>query len=238
MTFINTDGMAFIGPGSEWFWTALSGIVLAVTFLAIYRQLRLQRSANAKEQLASANRDWGSERMLRNRLEILLALRDGTDQADLPLAAAVAVADYWNDIGDLTREGHLERRVVDEANCRLWWATIAPFVRKARVEWGDPGIAENWEWLVRALTEAHLRTGREAVDYTAMLAEKLDGRISATQGAIAVEQSLRTVIIATPETVPAAPPVTAAAAEGEHGTQPTRTDRGGATGGRSAPHRA
>ena len=123
----------------------------------------------------------GGRSAVRYRLEILLALRDGTDQADLPLAAAVAVADYWNDIGDLTREGHLERRVVDEANCRLWWATIAPFVRKTRVEWGDPGIAENWEWLVRALTEAHLRTGREAVNYTAMLAEKLDGRISATQ---------------------------------------------------------
>lgn len=43
MKLINTDGMAFIRPGSEWFWTALSGIVLAVTFPATYRQLRLQR---------------------------------------------------------------------------------------------------------------------------------------------------------------------------------------------------
>ena len=46
--FSNTDGMAFIGPGSEWFWTAVSGIVLAITFIAItfiaiYRQLRGQR---------------------------------------------------------------------------------------------------------------------------------------------------------------------------------------------------
>ena len=56
MTFINTDGMAFIGPGSEWFWTALSGIVLAVTFLAIYRQLRLQRNQGAIEQIASSSR--------------------------------------------------------------------------------------------------------------------------------------------------------------------------------------
>jgi hypothetical protein len=40
---INTEGLAFIGPGSEWFWTAVSGIVLAGTFIAIYRQLRLQR---------------------------------------------------------------------------------------------------------------------------------------------------------------------------------------------------
>jgi hypothetical protein len=39
---INTEGLAFIGPGSEWFWTALQFIALAITFLAIYRQLRAQ----------------------------------------------------------------------------------------------------------------------------------------------------------------------------------------------------
>jgi hypothetical protein len=42
MTLINTDGMAFIGPGTEWFWTALTGVVLGVTFIAIYSQLRVQ----------------------------------------------------------------------------------------------------------------------------------------------------------------------------------------------------
>jgi hypothetical protein len=39
---INTDGLAFIGPGSEWFWTALQFTALAITFIAIYRQLRAQ----------------------------------------------------------------------------------------------------------------------------------------------------------------------------------------------------
>jgi hypothetical protein len=35
--------MAFIGPGSDWFWTALQFIALAITFHAIYRQLRVQQ---------------------------------------------------------------------------------------------------------------------------------------------------------------------------------------------------
>ncbi|MDQ6900118.1 MAG: hypothetical protein M3072_11525 [Candidatus Dormibacteraeota bacterium] len=43
MRLINTDGMAFIGPGSEWFWTALQFTALAITFIAIYRQLRTQQ---------------------------------------------------------------------------------------------------------------------------------------------------------------------------------------------------
>jgi hypothetical protein len=40
---INSDGMAFFGPGSEWFWTALQFTALAITFFAIYRQFRTQQ---------------------------------------------------------------------------------------------------------------------------------------------------------------------------------------------------
>ena len=69
MKLINTDGMSFIGPGSEWFWTAVSGLVLAVTFIAIYRQLRTQHiqiGENAKmlrsqahfNALSLAQRPW------------------------------------------------------------------------------------------------------------------------------------------------------------------------------------
>jgi hypothetical protein len=47
---INTDGMAFIGPGSEWFWTALSGIVLAITFIAIDERIAQNRDLIRLEQ--------------------------------------------------------------------------------------------------------------------------------------------------------------------------------------------
>jgi hypothetical protein len=43
VTLINTDGLALIGPGSEWIWTALQFTALAITFVAIYRQLQGQR---------------------------------------------------------------------------------------------------------------------------------------------------------------------------------------------------
>ena len=95
MKLINTDGMAFIGPGWEWFWTALSGIVLAVTFLAIYRQLRLQSSQSAIEQIDAFLREWNSERLLSYRLNVLVALQDGRAPAHVPDAAAGMLASYW-----------------------------------------------------------------------------------------------------------------------------------------------
>ena len=43
MNLINTDGLAIVGPGSEWFWTMLQFTALIITFYAIYRQLRAQQ---------------------------------------------------------------------------------------------------------------------------------------------------------------------------------------------------
>lgn len=68
MKLINTDGMALIGPGSEWFWTAVSWIILAVTFIAIYRQLRAQNAANALQRMEALQGTWTSERMIHARL--------------------------------------------------------------------------------------------------------------------------------------------------------------------------
>jgi hypothetical protein len=43
VTLINTEGLALIGPGSEWFWTALQFAAVAITIVAIYRQLQAQQ---------------------------------------------------------------------------------------------------------------------------------------------------------------------------------------------------
>jgi len=103
---INTDGLVFIGTGSEWFWTALSGIILVVTFIAIYRQLRMQAHASAIEQLDSFEREASSEQMNRYMVDVLVALRDGTDPSDLPARAAGAIGGAWAKFALLARGGH------------------------------------------------------------------------------------------------------------------------------------
>ena len=141
MKLINTDGMAFIGPGSEWFWTALTGLVLAVTFIAIYRQLAIARSASAREQLASFDRAWDAERMLRHRLALRVALRDGADPAHLPEGSAVAVANFWSKSGQLARSRDFDQRALYRGLsgvCQTYWAILAPTIRRRRVEDADP----------------------------------------------------------------------------------------------------
>jgi hypothetical protein len=40
---MNTDGLVFFGPGSEWFWLALQFTALTITFFAVFRELRAQQ---------------------------------------------------------------------------------------------------------------------------------------------------------------------------------------------------
>ena len=48
MKLINSDGLAFFGPGSERFWVMLQFLALAITFVAIFRQLRAQRALSSQ----------------------------------------------------------------------------------------------------------------------------------------------------------------------------------------------
>ena len=75
---VNLDNLVLVGPGSEWFWTAVSGVMLTITFLAIYRQLRAQAASNALQRVETVHARWNSKELLLARLEVALALRAGT----------------------------------------------------------------------------------------------------------------------------------------------------------------
>ena len=161
MKLINTDGMAFIGPGSEWFWTALSGIVLAVTFLAIYRQLRLHgaRGRRADRRIA---REWTSERTRSYRLSVLVALRDGADPAHLPDAAAMGCSKLVGGIGDTRRSRALAggcSGTITASHVRRWWEIPRALgADSTRARRQDPAVLE-LEWLAAKMDSMDRRAG-------------------------------------------------------------------------------
>jgi hypothetical protein len=67
------EGLAVVGPGSEWFWIALQFFALAGTFNAIYRQLRAQQleiQESTKAQLSLGYHN--AIRLGRRPLEMLI----------------------------------------------------------------------------------------------------------------------------------------------------------------------
>lgn len=215
MKLVNTDGMAFVGPGSKWFGTAVSGIVLAITFYAVYRQLRLQASQGAVEQVARIDPEYNTERFERFQLELLLALRDGVDPVNLPLNAALAVAEFWEGVGSLARRGHLDLQLLLDSgsvvSCQSDWVRLAPLLTKRRREVESPAIFEHFEWLVGRAEAWALKSGVRLDTPTAQAARMGDS-IAIREAAIRTAEALRAVRMVFPSVFPTAPPQTLAAA--------------------------
>jgi hypothetical protein len=203
VTIINTRGMAFIGPGSEWFWAALQFTALTITFIAIYRQLRVARSATAIRQVEEYLKDFDSERMRRQRLAILVAIRDGTR---IPESGGVAVGNYFERLAMLARKGHLDTKVLWGAistSLKIYWVALDPFVKSSRADWGDATYAD-FEWLVRRIDRMDRREEGGVAEFNAAwVARQLPNLIDIQEDCIRIEQAVRSVVFATPDNLDA-----------------------------------
>jgi hypothetical protein len=74
MSLVNTDGLVIFGPGSEWFWTMLQFTALAITFYAIYRQLRTQqRQIDDNAKLLRSHAHYNSLQIAQQHWHLLIA---------------------------------------------------------------------------------------------------------------------------------------------------------------------
>jgi len=197
MKLINLDELVILGPGSEWLWTMISGIVLAVTFIAIYRQLRVQRDAAAIEQVGSIYREWAAERLSRAKLEALTLIRDGADPATT-LYAAVDVGDFWEGYAYLVRAGNIDRKLMYNSlgpAARIWWRLLSPSARVAREQANDQGIWVDFEWLAGIFAQFD-RIAREPATYDeAYVAQRSPDLIETNRTAVRRFEELRAVIV-------------------------------------------
>lgn len=197
MNLINLNGLALIGPGSEWFWSALQFVIVAITLYAIYRQVRLQASQAAIAQVQALHGDWETERMTRSRLAVLVALRDGVDAAHAPVGAGNDVARFWDAVGFLAREGHIDRRIVHEnfsGRVQHWWALLAEAIYFYR-ERTDPRVMADFEWLAALCAEKDRNTGSGVTYDATYLARSLQPDIDALLETVGTLEELRAVIV-------------------------------------------
>lgn len=167
---MSAEPIVFWGPGSEWFWTMLQFVVVAVTLLGIYFQLRLQRAANAFDQLNRITAEFNEETMLRARLAVARAMAAGEPPPD---GATAMVANYWENVASLVRGGHVDRTLLYESGgsgATLWWATLADTARDIRASRGDATIWKQFEWLAKTFA-AHAEKQDEpfAFDHDAVV---------------------------------------------------------------------
>lgn len=161
--------LTLIGTGSEWFWTMVSGLLVAITFIIIFRQLRAQAAANALQRIETITRYWTSTEMVLARLRVLIALHDGT--LDIKDDSRVdTVLSYFELLWDLRQRGYLDDSEIGYSfgtKVTAWWRYLEPVIRIQRSDEGDPDLWIGLEKLdevvsrydrQRQLSRQHVRT--------------------------------------------------------------------------------
>lgn len=210
MKFINTDGMAFIGPGSEWFWTALSGLILAVTFIAIYRQLRAQSAANAVHRMEALQGQWDSERMIHARLTVAIWCKHAAGpSATFEVQAALYwLCGFFENLSDLEEDGHLTWKEVSNtwgAPLVGYWALLAPTIREVQAH--TPTAFTGFERLARRAEEEARGRGDDWSVPESQFPEYIETQIGRNTARLRMLRDIAAGVIPTDPTpaVPSAP---------------------------------
>lgn len=193
MDLISPDGIVLIGPGSEWFWSMLQFVVVVVTLVGIYYQLRLAGSANAFAQLDTLMGEWQSERMARKRLALLTAVRDGVSLDALPAHAAAAIGNYWEKVGGLVAAGHISEALITEsfgAEVGFWHGLLTPWIARTKAIDPQDRVFAHFEALATRMGSGSIRGfDREQFD------RNLDDYIASHEATIRDYEAMRSVIV-------------------------------------------
>jgi hypothetical protein len=167
---MSIDGIAFIGPGSEWFWAMAQFLVLTVTGLAIYRQLRAQGSANALQAQAGLVARWNAPEMVRLRVATLLVVASGTRRQPVTLRL---VGNFFAEMAALRTHRHLrptDSWEIWSGQIQFWWALVLPWISEIRAK--NSGIYGEFEELAAEMARLDLEQHVPNFDIT-----DLDARV-------------------------------------------------------------
>src|SRR5260221_5073017 len=189
---INTDGLVLIGPGSEWFWTMLTGLVLALTFVAIYRQLRAQRGASIFEQFKSIAAQWDAKAFRYTRLAALIDLEHRPVTEGAP-QTAMTVAGWFYTLGTLVIARHVDNRTVAATYAEpilSWWETLRPFIDRDRTKWNAPAHLADFEELARRMASEWKRIYGRPFEMTETVEERIDRMTAALVRDLDIERGV------------------------------------------------
>lgn len=188
MTFINTDGLTFLGPGSEWFWTAVSAVAVVVTLVAIYRAI----AHPAERQGGAAVRCRGARvgvRAVHPRTSRRCPVHSRRPRPRGARGGEPARRLVEN-LASLIRAGHLiQSRIVGQWGGRIlvFWTMLRPTYSWSRVNAPDE-LWTTFEWL----SNQGRRHGKDHSDeLTSLSPEKIARWIGRLEEELAIEEAMR-----------------------------------------------
>jgi len=208
---VSSEPLVFFGPGSEWFWSMAQLILVVLTLIGLYRQLRVQGAANAVQRMEVLQGQWASEWLRYTRLTLAVALKDG-EINNQTMVKARPLLNFFSNLDDLRQAGYIRaEEIVWSQTIQIWVAVLGPLVKREQVVHGNPGIYDLSE-LVAALRRADAKRGGtpRIIDSSAQR-EWLDFVIESITEELRVEEAWKSGVIPGPKRRPTLSEATAEA---------------------------
>ena len=149
----------FLGQGSEWFWVMVQSIVVIITLLFIYRQIKLSRYANMLQTILKFREMWGTKEMMLFRQA---TCRNYKTQTRAIGKAEGEVLGFFEDMGMLVEKGVISKEFVWEGYSYYiepYWSMMEKKIKEFREREKDTSWFEHFENLRDAMRKFSKKKG-------------------------------------------------------------------------------
>ena len=113
-------------------------VLVAVTLIGLYRQIRQQNAANALERMVSLQGEWNSPRLTHARLAVAIWRKNTENPSNPDVEAQVPIAwlcNFFENLSDLYLDGNLSWTEIENTwgtSLVLWWAALRDAILETR----------------------------------------------------------------------------------------------------------
>ena len=172
-------GPIVFGEHSEWFWVMAQTLIIFVSALLIYDQVRAQRYANIIQMLAKMRETWDSSPMLAHRRTTCENHRVGSKKISV---AEGQVLGFFEEMGLLCRKGVLDDEFVWATYSYFiehYWSMLETNIKEYRLTTKDNSWYEEVEGLRNMVAKFSLKKNVSASDKTDLeITTFIDGELS------------------------------------------------------------
>jgi hypothetical protein len=155
------------GEGSEWFWAMTQTIVVGITLLLIYSQLKAQHSKNMLDTIAIFDMRWDAKSMRDSRRKVCQKYLEN-DFDNINFLEGL-VLDYFEQMGWYLKKRVYSRDVIWEFHSyyiMAYWRLAEQLIQNYRSQEEDNTYYEWFEWLHNEMIKENLDKGIKQLTLT------------------------------------------------------------------------
>jgi hypothetical protein len=170
VSFYNRKEWTLFGNGSEWFWSFMQFVIIAVTITLIYGELRLSAATHLLGSLTSLNERWTSHDMVSQRQKICHAY---LKREQILTLGTQNVFTFFEELGLYAKRGWVPPRVIWDTysyHIECYWDMCSQEVVDRRSKLNDPSVFENFDQLAKDMRVINKKRG---ISFSKRTAEQL-----------------------------------------------------------------